>query len=120
VRGKNNKVVGIVSFTDFLQGLESLCVRSLEENSIPADSPPGTGPRPPNIFTKIVRDLGKKPVRELMLETSPTIPAGATLLEATNRLLSLNVRRLLVMEGEEVIGVIREKDIMFEMAKIIR
>jgi len=120
VRDKNNKVVGIVSFTDFLQGLESTCMKLLEEGPLTADSSPGTSPGYSNIFTKIVRDLGKKPIRELMLDTPPTVRADAPLLEATNRLLSLNVRRLLVMEGNEVIGVLREKDIMFEMAKIIR
>jgi predicted transcriptional regulator len=50
----------------------------------------------------------------------PTIDTSASLLEATNRLLSLNVRRLIVMDGGKVVGVIREKDIMFEMANIIR
>jgi len=120
VRDKGDRVVGIVSFTDFLQGLESTCMRFLEEGSTALESPPDVTPTNSNIFTKIVRDLGKKVIRELMLDTPPIIDADATLLEATNRLLSLNVRRLLVMEGNEVVGVIREKDIMFEMAKIIR
>ncbi len=118
VRDRNNKVVGVISFTDFLQGLESTYMRLLEDRPTVAESPGARNYS--GIFARMVRDLGKKSVRDLMSEKPPTIDANATLLEATNRLLSLNVRRLLVTEGDKVVGVIREKDIMFEMAHIIR
>ncbi|UCD56686.1 MAG: response regulator [Candidatus Hydrogenedentota bacterium] len=120
VRNRSNDIIGVISFTDFLQGLESTYMRLLEERPTVVDSIHGGTPNYSNIFTKMVRNLGKKSVRELMVDRPPTIEANATLLEATNRLLSLNVRRLLVMEEDRVIGVIREKDLMFEMAKILR
>jgi len=120
VRDKDQKIIGIVSFTDFLQGLESTYLRVLAERPDFADSIGGDARSFSNIFTEMVRDVGKKSIRELILDTPPSIDANATLLEATNRLLSLNVRRLLVMEDKQVIGVIREKDIMFEMATILR
>jgi DNA-binding response OmpR family regulator len=120
VRDRKDKVIGIVSFTDFLQGLETTYMRLLAERPALANSIRGGTKSYSRIFTEMVRELGKKKVRELMLDKPPTIDADASLLEATNRLLSLNVRRLLVMEGDTVVGVIREKDIMFEMANTIR
>ncbi|RJP73034.1 MAG: response regulator [Candidatus Abyssobacteria bacterium SURF_17] len=120
VRDKSDKVMGVLSFTDFLQGLESTYMRLVEERPSVVDRAGADAQNHSGIFTKMVRDLGRKPVRELMADKPPTIDADATLLEAANRLLSLNVRRLLVMHGDKVMGVIREKDIMFEMAKIIR
>ncbi len=120
VRDNEQKIVGIVSFTDFLQGLESTYLRVLAERPNIADSGGEAARNFSNIFRQLVRELGKKPIRELMLDPPPSIEIDATLLEATNRLLSLNVRRLLVMEGAKVVGVVREKDIMFEMASIFR
>jgi CheY-like chemotaxis protein len=119
VRDRDNEVTGIVSFTDFLQGLETTYMRLLEDRPAAVGAGPQGARNFSGIFTNMVRELGKKSVRELMLEKPPTIDVNATLLEATNRLLSLNVRRLLVKDGKEVVGVIREKDIMFEMANII-
>jgi DNA-binding response OmpR family regulator len=120
VRDKRDKVIGVVSFVDFLQGIESTYMRLIEERPEVVDAAHGGPSAFADVFTRMVRDLGKKPIRDLMSDTPPTINADATLLEVTNRLLSLNVRRLLVMEEDSIVGVIREKDIMFEMAKIIR
>jgi CheY-like chemotaxis protein len=119
VRDKKDKVIGIISFTDFLQGLETTYLRLLSERPSLAGSVQGGSKAYARIFRDMVKELGRKKVRELMLDKPPTINADANLLEATNRLLSLNVRRLLVLEGDQVIGVIREKDVMFEMANII-
>lgn len=120
VRDKSNRIIGIISFTDFLQGLELTYMRLLEDRPIVADFTREGARSYSDVFIKLVRDLGKKSIRELMSDKPPTIDANATLLEAANRLLYLNVRRLLVMDDDKVIGVVREKDIMLEMANIIR
>ncbi len=72
------------------------------------------------MFTVMARDLAKKKVRELMSEAPPIIDATDNLMQATTRLLELKVRRLLVMEGGKAVGVIREQDLFFEIANIIR
>jgi predicted transcriptional regulator len=41
-------------------------------------------------------------------------------MEAVVRLIGLNVRRLLVTEGEAIVGVLREQDVFFEMANIVK
>jgi CheY-like chemotaxis protein/predicted transcriptional regulator len=120
VRDRDGKVIGIVSFTDFLQGLETTYMRLLEDRPEVGGTTDNGQRDYSGVFSRMVRDLAKKPVRELMAPKLPTVDANASLLEATNRLLSFNVRRLLVMDKEQVVGVIREKDIMFEMANIIR
>ncbi|OGP58477.1 MAG: hypothetical protein A2V67_02615 [Deltaproteobacteria bacterium RBG_13_61_14] len=111
-----HKVIGLVSFTDLLQGLQAPAL------SAPAGPAPANGPAFPTsgAFTLLSRDLGKKLVREVMSPAPITIDAEATLLEAAHRMLELKVRRLLVQDNGKTVGVIREQDLFFEMAMIIR
>ena len=115
-----DNVIGVLSFTNILKGLQPSYMRLLKDRPTMYDSihlePPGYS----GMFTIMVRDLAKKRVRELMSEAPPTIMADANLNEAANRLLCLHVRRLLVMEGDKAVGIIREQDLFFEIANIIR
>ena len=57
---------------------------------------------------------------ENQINRAVDLDAQANLMEAVDRLLALGVRRLLVEEEGEIVGVIREQDIFFEMANLIR
>lgn len=116
VLDRRPKVIGLVSFTDLLQGLPAPALRA------PAGPAPANGPAFPKsgAFTLLTRDLAKKLVREVMNPAPITIDAEATLLEAAHRMLELKVRRLLVQDNGKTVGVIREQDLFFEMAMIIR
>jgi CheY-like chemotaxis protein len=120
VLNPRHKVIGLVSFTDLLQGLFP---RQLSE---PSDDPSAetSSPPPPlpdsGTFTLMTRHLANRPIRELMSKVPLTIEADASLIEAVIRMLELKVRRLLVEDGNKIIGVIREQDLFFEIATIIR
>jgi len=114
-----DKVIGIITFTDLLQGLQPPYMRLLSERPAMADTISLESPSYSGMFTIMARDLAKKTVGDIMSEAPPLIHKDANLMEAANRMLSLGLRRLLVVDAEKVIGVIREQDLFFEMAKII-
>ncbi len=111
----SGKVVGVLSFGDLLAGLQPSAYRELlQKGSVMADS------MNVGMFTAVAQDLVKKRVRELMSAPPPTINANADLLEAANRLVTLKAPRLLVMDDDKTVGVIREQDLFFEIANITK
>ncbi|UCD57290.1 MAG: response regulator [Candidatus Hydrogenedentota bacterium] len=116
---KSDNVVGVLSFADLLWGLQPAYIRLLKDRPPLADSIYLEPFSYSGMFTIMTRDLAKKRVRDLMSEAPPTIEAGANLMEAASRLLSLKVPRLLVVEGDKTVGVLREQDLFFEIARII-
>jgi len=116
----HHQVVGVLSFTDLLEGLQPQYMRLLKERPLMADSIHVHPFAFSGMFTVMARDLTKKKVRELMSQAPPTIDADDNLMQAASRLLELKVRRLLVMEDDRAVGVIREQDLFFEIANIAR
>ncbi|MFH1537549.1 MAG: response regulator [bacterium] len=114
-----NDVIGAVRFRGLIQGLQPDYMRLMKNRPSMADSvhidPPGYS----GMFTIMARDLAQKTVRDLMDDAPPTIDAGANLMEAVNSLISLKVRKLLVVDGGKVVGVVREQDLFFEIANVI-
>lgn len=120
VLNKNDEVIGVLSFTDILQGLYPPYMRLLEDRPSLAHTISIAPPSYRGLFTVMARDLAKKKVSELMSEAPPVIDANDNLMEAVNKLLEFKVRRLLVLEGGKCIGVIREQDLFFELAHILK
>ena len=119
VHDRNDRVVGIMTFTDLLRGLQPPYMRLLTDRPAMADTLFLGSPGYSGMFTIMARDLASKTVRDIIPDTPPLIDADANLMEAVARLLDLNLRRLLVTESEEIVGVIREQDLFFEMANVI-
>ncbi|MBN1341314.1 MAG: response regulator [Phycisphaerae bacterium] len=111
------RVVGIITFTDLLQALQPPYMRILNEDPVVSASRFLEAPSFSGMFTIMSRDLGKQTVREIMSEAPPLIRPDANLMEIASALLNKNLRRLLVTENDDVIGVVREQDLIFEMAK---
>lgn len=120
VLGREDSVVGIITFSDLLQGLQPPYMRLLAEKPPMADSIHLESPNFSGMFTIMARDLATKTVREIMPDAHPVIDAGANLMEAATKCLDMSLRRLLVTENDKIVGVIREQDLFFEMADIIR
>ncbi len=116
---RNDNVIGVLSFADLLQGLQPVYMRLLKERPPLADSLHLEPFSYSGMFTIMVRDLANKRVRDLMSEAPPDIDADANLMEAASRLLVLRVPRMLVIEGGKTIGVLREQDLFFEIARIV-
>lgn len=71
------------------------------------------------MFSREVKLLGKRKIRDIMSPAPITIDAGSNLMEAAYVMVSHEARRLVVVESGEVAGVIREQDLFFEMEKIL-
>ena len=72
------------------------------------------------MFTKEVKALVNKRVDEIMSPAPLSIEGDSNLMEAAYLMVSNNVRRLVVVSGEKVVGMIREQDLFFEIERIQR
>lgn len=72
------------------------------------------------MFEREIRKLGKKKIKEIMSPTPFTIDSESNLMEASFMMVVNNARRLIVVKSGEVVGIIREQDLFFEMEKILR
>ena len=72
------------------------------------------------MFTKEVTALVNKRVDEIMSPAPLSIEGDSNLMEAAYLMVSNNVRRLVVVSGEKVVGMIREQDLFFEIERIQR
>jgi CBS-domain-containing membrane protein len=120
VTDKRNRTVGLIGLADLMRGLQPPCMRLTDDRSMETDSIYLEPSDYLGNFATMVRAMAAKKIRELMPDKAPTIEADADLLEATNRLLSLRIQSLLVMEGDTAVGVIRDNDIFAEMTHVMR
>lgn len=71
-------------------------------------------------FSTRLKRMAELRLRDIMAPPPPLIDACSTLQEAALKMMSLQTRRLVVVQSNEVIGIIREQDLFFEMEKILR
>ncbi|PIE69432.1 MAG: response regulator [Deltaproteobacteria bacterium] len=71
------------------------------------------------MFSTQVNKLKDRKVRDVMRESPPRVPHNANLMEVADVMYSEHRRRVLVQEDGQVIGVIREQELFYEMSKII-
>jgi DNA-binding response OmpR family regulator len=71
------------------------------------------------LFTSQAKALFNKKVSEIMSEPPPMIDEETNLMEIADTLYTRQVRRLAVVQGSKVIGVVREQEIFFEIARIV-
>ncbi|NQU07161.1 MAG: response regulator [Candidatus Abyssubacteria bacterium] len=120
VTDRRKRVIGVIGIIDILRGLQPPCMRLSDDRPDTGDSLFLDSSDYVGNFSMMVRETAKTRIRDLMPCEPPTIDANADLMEATNRLLSLRVSSLLVMDGKKAVGVIRDSDIFLEMTYIIR
>lgn len=70
-------------------------------------------------FTREAGLLAKRPVRHIMSPAPRTIDIDSNLIEAAYEMVIHETRRLVVMQGAEVMGIIREQDLFFELEKVL-
>jgi CheY-like chemotaxis protein len=72
-----------------------------------------------DMFTHQLKKLADNQIKTVMDPAPATIDAAANLMEATYMMLEKNARRLAVLSKGELVGVIREQDLFFEMDHIL-
>jgi CBS domain-containing protein len=72
------------------------------------------------MFTIEVKALAKKKMKDVMSPAPLTVDAASNLMEAAYKMVMNKERRLVVVKEGQVVGVIREQDLFFEMERIQR
>jgi FixJ family two-component response regulator len=112
------RIEGIVAITDLLEAIMPVYL------SVPKPSMADTIQYSPmfwkGMFTREVKALAKRQVKEIMSSAPLTIDGESNLMEAAGKMIENGARRLAVVRSGELVGVIREQDLFFEMEKILR
>jgi len=71
------------------------------------------------LFTSRAKEIMNRPVSDFMTDSLPIIDANANLMEIANTMVTLPARRMLVKANGITVGVVREQELFYEVAKII-
>jgi len=112
------KVQGILTVTDLLEAIMPAYLSAPKPSM--ADSMVYSTIFWKGMFTNQIKNLGQKKVSEIMSPAPFTIDESANLMEAAHAMVANNVRRLAVVSQHEVIGVVREMDLFFEIDNMIK
>jgi len=72
------------------------------------------------IFTREVKKLAPQKIKDIISPALLTIDANANLMEATHVMMKNKARRLAVIKSGDVVGVVREQDLFFEIDRILK
>ncbi len=112
------KVQGILSILDLIRAVMPAYLSAPRPST--ADSIQYSPMFWRGMFAREIRNLAEKRIREVMSPAPLTIDAESNLMEAAYLMHSEKERRLVVVSGDKVVGVIREQDLFFEMERILR
>ncbi len=121
VVGENEEPCAVIGFGDLLKSLQQPCMQALHEGPMASHSVYLDASSYMGGFATMVCEKASQTLRDLLSGEPPSIDQDADLMEATEKVLSLKVTHLLVLDGHRrPVGVLREKDLFLEMAKIMR
>jgi len=112
------KVRGILAITDLIEAVMPAYLSAAKP--LLADSIQYSPMFWKGMFQKEIKQLADKRIGEIMSPAPLVIDADANLMEAAYVMHSQNARRLVVLSEREVMGIIREQDIFFEMVRILK
>lgn len=117
VFAKDGGLVGILSPRDLLRAIRPAYLSAPKPSM--ADTLQYSAMFWEGLFTQRVREIKDERVDEIMSESPPQIDAGANLMEAADLMITREKRRIAVMDGAKVVGVVREQELFYEIAAII-
>ncbi|OQY50184.1 MAG: hypothetical protein B6230_06820 [Desulfobacteraceae bacterium 4572_89] len=113
VLGKANRPTGFISFLDLLTATETNHRLSTKN---------ATGNHPvswDDLFSFQIKNLADKRVKEIISNQVPLINGNASLMEIADFMYNRRLPRIIVMMDHKAVGVIREQDLLFEMARLV-
>jgi CheY-like chemotaxis protein/predicted transcriptional regulator len=111
------KLVGVVSIMDLIGALRPAYL-SVPRPSM-AYSMEYSAMFWSGLFTKQAKDLAAKKITQVMSPPPPYIDAEANLMETANLIYQEESRRLAVIDNGQVVGVVREQEVFFEITRVI-
>ena len=118
VLNNRGKVKGAMTIADLLKGIMPAYLSAAKPamaDSIVYSPMFWTG-----MFSKDVKLLASKKIKDVMSEAPLVIDGDSNLMEAAYMMLENGTTRLCVEKNGEVVGVIRQQDLFFEIDKIMR
>lgn len=116
VMDDNNEVMGILTIADLLRAMMPPYLNSPKPSM--ADSIQFSPMFWKGMFSRVVRDLVKIKIEDIMSVIPKEIDEDSNLMEAAYMMVTGRVRRLLVMGKGRAVGIIREQDLFFEIENI--
>ncbi|MDD3310740.1 response regulator [Pseudodesulfovibrio sp.] len=117
VTGLDGKIAGLLSPLDLVDAIRPGYLSAPKPSM--ADSLQYSAMFWQGLFTSRVKEIMNKPVSEFMSDSLPTIDVNANLMDVANTMVDGPARRMLVQANGKDVGVVREQELFYEVAKII-
>lgn len=117
VTGLDGKVAGLLSPLDLIDAIRPGYLSAPKPSM--ADSLQYSAMFWQGLFTSRVKEIMNKPVSEFMSDSLPVIDVNANLMDVANTMVDGPARRMLVQANGKDVGVVREQELFYEVAKII-
>ena len=114
---QTGELVGILSILDLIEAVRPAYLSAPKPSM--ADSMQYSPMFWAGLFTAQAKGLVNKKIRDVMADAPLSIDQDTNLMEIANLIFTERMRRMAVTREGKVIGVVREQEIFFEMAKII-
>ena len=117
VMDDRQQLIGVLGIIDLIEALRPSYLSAPKPST--ADSMSFSPMFWSGLFKRQALVLAKKKVGDIMSPPPPRIAEDANLMEVSETLHDKGCRRLAVMRGEQVVGVVREQEIFFELSHMI-
>jgi len=117
VMDRTGELVGILSILDLIEGVRPAYLSAPKPSM--ADSMQYSPMFWSGLFTTQAKGLVDKKIKDVMSDAPLKIHKDTNLMEIANLLFIEKIRRMAVTQEGKVVGVVREQEIFFEMARII-
>ncbi len=102
--------VGILSTSDLVD-----MTRDVDDDVYELDHADSAGQR--YLVEKLIHSMGSESIQSFMSETVATVPADASLISATRRMLKEQIHHLPIIDGEgRLVGIVSTMDLLGEFA----
>jgi len=112
-----DELVGILSILDLIEALRPAYLSAPKPSM--ADSMQYSAMFWSGLFTTQAKGLVNKRIRDVMAEAPLKVDEDTNLMEIANLIFTEKQRRVAITRKGKVVGVVREQEIFFEMARII-
>ena len=113
---RNGNVRGILAITDLLESIMPAYLSAPKPST--ADSVQYSPMFWKGLFSIEVKKFANKKIGDVMSPSPLEIDCETNLMEAAYRMVKDKIRRLVVVESDHVVGMIREQDLFFEIDRI--
>jgi len=117
VLDEEQDLIGVLSVRTLIESLRPAYLKAVKPSM--ADSMQYSPMFWSGLFTSQAQKLSGKAVREVMNDFFVQVDKETNLMEVVNLMTENKARRVIVMDGKRVLGVVREQELFYELANIL-